>query len=125
MTIEASPLITDTEPSQPTGDAAPLVPQPASIEETGVDVSLLADLALRIIHFSGRPSGRQVAEQLALPYSLAEEIIGFLRQQQVVEIVGSVGVGEQAYQYAPTDRGRKRADEALARSQYVGPAPGA
>jgi predicted ATPase with chaperone activity len=33
------------------------------------------------------------------------------------------GVGEQAYQYMLTDRGRHKAEDALARNQYVGPAP--
>ena len=123
MTVKASPLTTETEPSPPAAGMAPFVPQPASIEETGVELSLLADLTFRVIHFSGRPSGRQVAEQLALPYSITEEIITFLRQQQAVEIVGSAGIGEQGYQYALTDLGRRKAEEALARSQYVGPAP--
>ncbi len=124
MTTETSPPASGTEPSQPSTGPAPFVPQPASIEEARVEASLLADLTLKIVHFSGRPSGRQVAEQLALPYAITEELIAFLRQEQAVEIVGSAGVGEQSYQYALTDRGRTKAEEALARSQYVGPAPG-
>ncbi len=123
MIAETTPFITSRESSQPSALTAPLVPQPASIEETGLDLSLLVDLMLKTIYFSGRPSGRQVAEQLALSTQATEELIAFLRQEQAVEIVGSMGVGEQAYQYALTERGRKKAEEALGRNQYVGPAP--
>lgn len=123
MTTETRPFITSTAPSQPSIPTAPLVSQPGSVEETGLELSLLADLTLKTIHFSGRPSGRQLAEQMALSFSVTEELIGFLRQEQAIEIAGSSGVGEQGYQYALTDRGRMKAEEALGRSQYVGPAP--
>ncbi len=115
-----------TSPANP-GDSnlidEPFVAQPAKIEETGLELSLLVDLTLKTIYFLGRPSGRTLSEHLALSYAVLEELITFLRQEQVIEIVGSSGVGEQAYQYALTDRGRHKAEEALARSAYVGPAP--
>jgi hypothetical protein len=93
------------------------------IEETGLELSLLVDLMLKTVYFLGRPSGRILSDQLAVSFSVLEELITFLRQEQALEIVGSGGVGEQAYQYALTDRGRHKAEEALARSHYVGPAP--
>ncbi len=84
---------------------------------------MLADLMLKTIHFAGRPSGKYLADQLALSYPVTEEMLAFLRQGQAIEVAGTSGVGERGYQYALTDRGQKKADEALARSQYVGPAP--
>ncbi len=97
--------------------------QPATIEETGLELSMLADLMLKTIHFAGRPNGKYLAGQLALSFPATEELLTFLRQGQAIEVVGTSGVGEQGYQYALTDRGQKKADEAMARSQYVGPAP--
>ena len=91
-------------------------PQPTTVEETGLELSLLVDMMLKTIYFLGRPSGRALSEQLAFSFAVLEELITFLRQEQVIEIVGSSGVGEQAYQYALTDRGRHKAEEALARS---------
>lgn len=123
MTADLRPAITPTEPAQPAGADAPFVPQPGSVEETGLELSLLVDLMLKTIYFLGRPSGRTLADQLALSFPVTEELITFLRQEQAIEMVGSAGVGEQAYQYALTDRGRRKAEEALGRSQYVGPAP--
>ena len=97
--------------------------QPATVEETGLELSMLADLMLKTIHFAGRPNGKYLADQLALSYPVTDELLTFLRQGQAIEVVGTTGVGEQGYQYALTDRGQKKADEAMARSQYVGPAP--
>jgi predicted ATPase with chaperone activity len=120
-------LTTETAPP-PAADAqegtlASLAPQPTTIEETGLELSLLVDLTLKSIYFLGRPSARQLADQLALSLSATEELVVFLRQEQTIEVVGSMGVGEQAYQYALTERGRRKAEEALRRSQYVGAAP--
>lgn len=123
MTAETVPDLSFVETSEPSTPTAPFVPQPASVEETGLELSLLVDLMLKTIHFSGRPTGRQLSEQLAVPYQATEEIITFLRQEQAVEIVGSAGIGDQAYQYALTGRGKDLTEEALARSKYVGPTP--
>ncbi len=122
MTTETTPSITRQNSVDP-ASLLPFISQPKTAEETGLDSSLLVDLILKTLYYSGRPSGRQLAENLALPYPVVEEIITFLRQEQAVEIVGSSGIGEQAYQYALTGRGIEKADDALERNQYVGPAP--
>ena len=123
MIEETTPLTPNAEASTPSEDAAPHLQQPSTVEETGIELSLLIDLMLKTIHFAGRPSARQLAEQLALSFSVTDELIAFLRQEEAIEVVGSAGVGEQAYQYAFTERGRSKANEALERSQYVGPTP--
>ncbi len=104
-------------------NAPPMVSQPSTVEETGLELSMLAELMLKTVHFAGRPSGRQLSEQMAISFGVTDELISFLRKQQEIEVVGSTGVAEQGYQYALTDKGQQRANDALARSQYVGPAP--
>ena len=123
MTTETTPSITRNEPAEPDTPSGAFVPQPRNIEETGLELSLLVDLALKSIHFSGRPTGRQLSEHLALAFPVIEELVAFLRQEQALEVVGTAGIGEQAYQYALTKRGTEKAEEALGRNQYVGPAP--
>jgi predicted ATPase with chaperone activity len=123
MTAEPATLTVSVEPEPTPPGEAPFVPQPTTVKETGLELSTLVDLMLKTIYFYGRPSARILSEQLSLSFTVMEELIGFLRQEQAVEVVGSAGIGEQAYQYALTDRGRKKAEEALSRSQYVGPAP--
>jgi predicted ATPase with chaperone activity len=109
--------------ARPAQASAPFVPQPQTIEETGLDLSLIIDLVVKAIYFAGRPSARQVAAQIALPFPVVDEVLAFLKREQMAEVVGSSGMGEQLYQYALTQKGFEKADEALARSQYIGPAP--
>ena len=122
MVAEPVPTITHHVPVDES-PKWPQVPQPSTIEDTGIELSMLVDLTLKTIHFAGRPSGRQLAEQLCLPFPVVELIITFLRQEQAIETVGSSGLGEQLYQYALTERGRRKTEEALDRSHYVGPVP--
>jgi len=105
------------------GGAAPFVPQPQTVEETGLDFSLILDLVIKAIYFGGRVSARQVASQLALPFPIIDEALAFMKQQQLAEVVGSSGMGEQLYQYSLSQKGFEKADEALQRNQYIGPAP--
>ena len=123
MITEAARSVRVVEPDPSSAPLTPVVPQPTTIEETGLDLALLVDLTLKTIHFSGRPSGRQLAEQLALPFPVIQELVAFLRLEKAVEIVGGSGLGEQTYQYALTGRGIAKVEEALGRNQYVGPAP--
>ena len=113
-------------PSRATPPTEPVFvpPMPRTLEETGLSPALLADLALKILYNAGYLTGGQLSERLRLPYTgVTEAILDFLKREQLVEVQGARGVGEQAYQYALTTRGRDRAREALDRSQYAGPAP--
>jgi len=102
---------------------APFVPQPQTVEETGLDSGLLLDLCIKTIYHAGRPSARVISSQLALAFHAVQEVLSFLKREQLCEVVGSGGLGEQDYQFALTSKGAEKADEALARSHYVGPAP--
>jgi predicted ATPase with chaperone activity len=103
--------------------AAPFVQQPQTAEETGLDFSMLLDLVVKAVYFAGRPSARQIAAQLALNFPVIDEVLAFLKQQQMAEVVGSSGMGEQLYQYSLSAKGLEKAEEALSRNQYIGPAP--
>jgi predicted ATPase with chaperone activity len=105
------------------GAAAPFVPQPQTIEETGLDFSMILDLVVKAIYFAGRPAARQIAAQLALSFPVLDEALAFLKREQLAEVVGSSGMGEQLYQYSLSGKGLEKAEEALARNQYIGPAP--
>ncbi len=103
--------------------AAPFVAQPQTIEETGLDFSMILDLVVKSIYFAGRPAARQVATQLALGFPVIDEVLAFLKREQLAEVVGSSGMGEQLYQYSLSSKGLEKAEEALGRNQYIGPAP--
>jgi len=101
-------------------------PNLSQIEDTGLSLLWLQDLALKILYFQGYLSGFRIAEELALPFAgLVDQIMDALKREKFVEVKSSqqIGVGEGAYQYAITGAGIHRAREALERSQYAGPAP--
>ncbi len=108
-------------PSDP--QPAPFVAQPQTIEETGLDFTMVLDLVVKSIYFGGRPAARQIAAQLALNFPVIDEVLSFLKREQLAEVVGSSGMGEQLYQYSLSGKGFEKAEEALARNQYIGPAP--
>jgi len=128
MTMEATAARTGAEQrgyangAQPVG-AAPFVPQPLTVAETGLDFSMVLDLVVKAIYFAGRPSARAIANQIALTFPVVDEVLSFMKREQLTEVVGSSGVGEQLYQYALSNKGLEKAEEALARNHYVGPAP--
>jgi predicted ATPase with chaperone activity len=102
------------------------VPPPVTkIEDTGLSLLWLQDLALKIIYFGGYLNGFQIAERIALPFAgIIEFILDNLKREKFVEVKTQMGgLGEGAYQYAITGAGIARAREALDRSQYAGPAP--
>ena len=102
---------------------APFVPQPQTIEDTGLDFGLLVDLSIKSIYYLGRPPARIISSQLALSYHVVLELLTFLKREQMCEVVGSNGIGEQNYKYALTSKGNEKAEEVLERSRYMGAAP--
>lgn len=97
---------------------------PRSIEETGLNLGFLTELALKIMYFEGYLSGSQIADRMKLPFTgVVDQVLEFLKREQMAEVKGSGGFGEQAYQYAISMKGREKAREALDRSQYAGAAP--
>ena len=96
-----------------------------SVEDTGLSLLWLQDLALKILYFQGYLTGFKIAEAMALPFSgTVEQILEGLKRDKAIEVRSSqMGLGEGAYLYAITSSGITRAREALDRSQYAGPAP--
>ncbi|MBN1178462.1 MAG: AAA family ATPase [Anaerolineae bacterium] len=104
---------------------APFYPEiPKSVEDTGLSMGFLTDLAIKIMYFEGNLSGIELSERLALPYSgVVNQVLEFLKREKFIEVKGSSGFAEAAYQYAIADKGRGMAREALDRSSYAGYAP--
>ena len=100
----------------------PMIPQ--AVEETGLSLSFLTDLALKMLYFEGYMTGYDLVERLKLPYGgVVDQVLEFIKREKLVEVKGTGGFAEAAYQYAITDKGRLMAREVLDRSQYAGPAP--
>jgi len=101
-----------------------LLRAPRSVEETGLNLGFLIDLALKVLYFEGFLSGYELAERMKLPYAgVVDQVLEFLKREKLCEVKGAGGFAEAAYQYAISDKGRLMAREALDRSHYAGPAP--
>jgi predicted ATPase with chaperone activity len=103
---------------------APLPPEPQSIEQTGLTLLFLAELALKTLYLRGQMTAAELATALGLPLAnVVDRILDFLKSEHLVEIRGGSGLSASTYQYVVVDKGSEKAQEALGRSQYVGKAP--
>lgn len=96
---------------------------PSSVEETGLELGVLADLTLKTLYFAGNVSGNEVADRLGLPVGVTTDILDFLRREHLCEVTGGTGRSQGTLKYSLTSSGITRAGKALERSGYVGPAP--
>jgi predicted ATPase with chaperone activity len=100
--------------------------EPTSVEDTGLGLGFLSDLALKMLYFQGYVTGGEIANQMRLPFSgLVDRVLEFLKREMLCEVKGASpsGLGQATYQYTITGKGIGRAREVLDRGQYVGPAP--
>ncbi|HEY8731396.1 MAG TPA: ATP-binding protein [Candidatus Limnocylindria bacterium] len=117
-------------PTMPPGGAPSAVPdvalppEPQSIEQTGLTLSFIADLALKTLYLRGQMTMAELSTALGLPITnVIDKVMEFLKGERLVEIRGGSGLSAASYQFVIVDRGSEKAQEALARSQYVGKAP--
>ncbi len=99
-------------------------PEPTTVDETGLGLGFVTDLALKMLYFQGYISGAEIADKMKLPFmGVVEHIMEFLKREMLCEIKGAGGLGQSSYLYTITGKGIDRAREILERGQYVGPAP--
>src|SRR5437588_2999433 len=109
---------------QPATPEIPLPPEPQTLEQTGLTLGFLSDLALKTLYLRGQMTMAEVASALGLPITgVIDRVMEFLKNEHFVEIRGGGGLSSASYQFVIIDRGSEHAQQALARSQYVGKAP--
>ncbi len=96
---------------------------PASLEQAGLNLDLMVQLALKTLHFAGELTGSDLAARLGLPFTVVAPVIDVLKAQRHCEIAGGSMIGAASYRYRITDAGRERALIFLEHSHYVGYAP--
>jgi len=112
-------------PAAPPGElevAAILPRQAKSVSDTGLDARLVAALALKTLHATGRAPLPLLAGKLRLSVSVLREVLASLTAEQQVEVAWC-GESDIDVQYQLTAIGQRAALEALAECRYVGPAP--
>src|SRR4051794_28323043 len=104
--------------------AASAAREPNSVEQTGLDLAAIADMALKFIYFNNQITAQTVSDEMCLPfYNILDKALMTLKKEELIEVAGSNGFGELAYQYSITPKGVVRVHQILERTTYVGPAP--
>ncbi len=124
--MTGQPVPTSGPNQKPAPAPGQFMPPPINkVEDTGLAILWLQDLALKILYFQGYMTGYKIAEAMALPFAgTVDQIVEALKREKSIEVKSSqMGLGEGAYLYAITGAGILKAREAIDRSQYAGPAP--
>lgn len=95
---------------------------PANIEDTGLGFAFLVDLLLKIMFLGGQLRLKDLSARSKLPAAVIDPLLVFLRGERLCQ-VPQRGAADVDIAYALTELGRLRAEDALKKSQYVGPAP--
>ncbi len=95
--------------------------EPATLHETGIPNNLVESLIIKRLAAVGATSGRQLANDLCIPFKALEELYQKLRSQQLIMHSGAAPLND--YNYALTEHGGERASLARQTCSYVGPAP--
>lgn len=101
---------------------AMLTPMPVTLAQTEVPVNVLRDLLLKHLFLESVASIRRLAQRLHLAGSVVEELTTLLRDDALLELSREIN-GDGTLAFRLSERGRRQALDALARSGYVGPAP--
>lgn len=94
-----------------------------TVEETGLELSFIADLIMKHILFMGEFNLKDVSENIKLPIPIIDEAIEMLRHEHFVEVKGATGYAKETYKLNITGQGKNRGMELLEICRYVGPAP--
>src|SRR4051794_9986223 len=106
------------------GNSVPEAPSaPETLQEAGLTLPFLSDLALRTLYVRGGLLGLDLARSLCLPFKVLEDALRFMKDEKCLEVVGGDLIGRVSYRFNLTELGRRRAQDALELCAYVGPAP--
>lgn len=97
---------------------------PAVIGDTGLNERFLLDLLVKIIHATGCETVSEIAATIKLPFQIVSQLAKEAGRRDLVSAAApreSKALWDT--RYVLSDAGRRWAIDALAQSQYVGPAP--
>ncbi len=127
--LEGVTLIGDPPPTEEESAAAPAnayLPRiPNRWEDLGLDPPFVIDLALRTIYGRGHITGGELANAMAIPFAVLNNLLQSMRKQTLIDIVsqrGSSGDASFVYDIKPP-KGSAALQDALDKTTYTGPCP--
>jgi predicted ATPase with chaperone activity len=106
-------------PSAPEDDFFPV--EPPTIRDAGLTDTEVEALVLKYLLSRGDCTGREVSDQVRLPFILLEPLLRQLKYDQLLVYRGSAPMNDYVYQL--TDLGRERARRFMDHCTYFGSAP--
>ncbi len=109
-------------PAETEDHSNPFFPEePASFRAAQLTDSEVEALALKFLLARGDAAGREIADQVKLPFVLLDELLRTMKNDQLVVHKGAAPMND--YQYQLTEVGRERARRYAAHCTYFGSAP--
>jgi hypothetical protein len=100
----------------------PFVPcEPTSFRQAGLSESEVEALILKFLLSRGNATGREIAEQVRLPFVLLDQLLRQMKSDQLVVHRSSAPMND--YDYQMSDLGRERARRCAQHCTYFGSAP--
>jgi len=93
---------------------------PRSIEELGIPVGVVHDLAMRRALYEGRTSTLRLSEGLGISMAIMSKVVEELRDLRLIDLLGMEG---RDYIFDLTEQGREHARERASLCRYAGHAP--
>jgi hypothetical protein len=106
-------------PQEDTGGYRPKCP--TTIEEAGLTREEVEGLILKYLAARGTASGRQICNQIKLPFCIIEPIVRDLKFDHLLSLSGTAEASD--FNYSITDTGRSRARAFSLECSYFGAAP--
>ena len=100
-------------------------PPPATLEETGLPATLMRDILLKTMYRMSLTLVSDISRVVCLSFAQVQQLIDDCRGEQLLEAMGTLQANARSTEmgFQLTDAGRKRAQQALAISEYYGAMP--
>jgi len=97
---------------------------PRTMRDTGLEEGFLLDLLVKVIYRMGLERASEFGQVTKLSVVIIDEMLRLGQELKLIETLGQRGASMTAeMRYALSHLGRARALEAMAKSEYAGPAP--
>ena len=97
---------------------------PLNVQQTGISRGNLLGLLLKFMRMESCETLTDLSSRMRLPVTVLQDLIDDATTRRLVQVLGSVTQGIVRHmRYSLTDYGLVAAAEAMAQSQYLGPAP--
>ncbi len=100
-------------------------PMPTKLADTGLPMTLMRDILIKTMYRMSLSQVSEIARWVCLPFAMVQALIDDARHERLVEAMGTLHATSSSSEmgFQLTEAGRKRAQDALALSEYYGAMP--